>query len=227
MPAVLKAPLREEDLYAPVKALLERQGYKVRGEVLGIDVLAVREDAMVAVELKTTLNLDLILQAAARQRTVDSVYVAVPRKGRTMVTKRWQELLHLLRRLEVGLVLVTPETGNAEVLVEAVPYDRADSRRQAKRKRAALLKEFLGRQGDRNTGGVNRRRIFTVYRQMAEETARLLVEEGPCSVRRLRELGAEPSKVMGILHANHDGWFEHLGRDLYGLSEKGRKALEP
>lgn len=227
MPAVLKAPLREEDLYAPVKSLLERQGYKVLGEVFGIDVLAVREDAMVAVELKTTLNLELILQATARQRTVDSVYVAVPRKGRAMVTKRWKELLHLLRRLEVGLVLVTPSTGATEVLVEAVPYDRADSRRQAKRKRAALLKEFSGRQGDRNTGGVNRRRIYTVYRQMAEETARLLAGEGPCSVRRLRELGAEPAKVMGILHANHYGWFEHLGRDLYGLSEKGRKALEP
>jgi hypothetical protein len=227
MSAVPRAPLREEDLYAPVKALLEKQGFKVRGEVLGIDVLAVREESMVAVELKTTLNLDLVLQAVARQRTVDAVYVAVPRKGRTMVTKRWQELLHLLRRLEVGLVLVTPTTGTAEVLIEAVPYDRADSRRQAKRKRAALLKEFEGRKGDRNKGGVNRRGIYTVYRQMAEEIARLLAEEGPCSVRRLRELGAEPTKVMGILHANHYHWFEHLSRDLYGLSEKGRKAIAP
>mgnify|MGYP003694599451 CR=1 FL=1 len=32
----------ESDLYAPVKALLEGQGYVVKGEVRGCDVVAVR-----------------------------------------------------------------------------------------------------------------------------------------------------------------------------------------
>ena len=33
--------MREQDLYAPVKALLTRQGYEVKGEVGAADVVAV------------------------------------------------------------------------------------------------------------------------------------------------------------------------------------------
>lgn len=33
---------REQDLYAPVKALLEAQGYEVKGEVGAADVVAIR-----------------------------------------------------------------------------------------------------------------------------------------------------------------------------------------
>ena len=43
----------ESDLYAPVKALLEGQGYVVKGEVRGCDVVAVRgREPPVIVELK-------------------------------------------------------------------------------------------------------------------------------------------------------------------------------
>ena len=34
----------EEDLYAPVKNHFLSQGYTVRGEVLGIDLVAVKDD---------------------------------------------------------------------------------------------------------------------------------------------------------------------------------------
>ncbi len=227
MAAASRAPLREEDLYGPVRDLLAAQGYTVRGEVRGVDVLAVRGDETLAVELKTSLNLDLLLQAADRQRLVDAVYVAVPRKGRTVVTRRWAKLLHLLARLEIGLILVSPTTLAATVAVEAVPFDRTRSHDAGKRRRAELLKEFAGRTGDRNTGGVNRRKLYTVYREMALEVARLLAAEGPCKVRRLRELGADPDKVLGILENNHYGWFEHVGRDLYALTDKGRAEIAP
>ena len=35
------------------------------------------------------------------------VYIAVPKKGSILFTKRWKNLCHLLRRLELGLLLVT------------------------------------------------------------------------------------------------------------------------
>jgi len=55
--------LRETDLYPPVKAFLEGQGYDVKGEVSDCDVVGVRdEDELVVVELKTAFNLPLILQ---------------------------------------------------------------------------------------------------------------------------------------------------------------------
>ncbi|MFK8016451.1 MAG: hypothetical protein AB8G17_13545, partial [Gammaproteobacteria bacterium] len=44
----------ETDLYAPVKTLLEQQGYTVKGEIGKCDVVAVRgEEPPVIVELKT------------------------------------------------------------------------------------------------------------------------------------------------------------------------------
>ncbi len=45
---------RESDLYGPVKCHLEDLGYTVRGEVGKCDVVGVRENMIVAVELKLT-----------------------------------------------------------------------------------------------------------------------------------------------------------------------------
>ena len=72
---------REQDLYAPVKALLERQGYTVRGEVGAADVMAMRgaEDPPVIVELKLRFSLSLFHQAVTRLKVTDLVYLAVPR----------------------------------------------------------------------------------------------------------------------------------------------------
>ena len=43
----------ETELYAPVKAFLEAQGYEVKAEIKGCDVVAIRgEEAPLIVELK-------------------------------------------------------------------------------------------------------------------------------------------------------------------------------
>ena len=71
---------QETQLYAPVKALLEGQGYEVKGEVGCADVVAVNHDGdTVIVELKKGFSLSLFHQAVERQRITDAVYVAVPR----------------------------------------------------------------------------------------------------------------------------------------------------
>ena len=73
------AAVLETALYAPVKVFLEGQGYAVKAEVEGCDVVAVRGDEPpVIVELKTRFSLDLVLQATDRQRLSGQVYVAVP-----------------------------------------------------------------------------------------------------------------------------------------------------
>ena len=70
----------EQDLYPPIKALLERQGYVVKGEVGAADVVARRGDEPpVIVELKLRFSLSLFHQAIARLSVTDLVYVAVPR----------------------------------------------------------------------------------------------------------------------------------------------------
>ncbi|NVK13975.1 MAG: hypothetical protein HWE35_07305, partial [Rhodobacteraceae bacterium] len=71
---------REDQLYAPVKALLEAQGYAVKGEVGAADVVAVRgAEPPVIVELKLKFSLSLFHQAIARLAITDHVYIAVPR----------------------------------------------------------------------------------------------------------------------------------------------------
>ena len=76
--------MRETELYPPVKAFLEGQGYEVKAEVGPADVVACRKgEEPLVVELKTGFSLTLVHQAVARQALTDVVYVAVPRgKGR-------------------------------------------------------------------------------------------------------------------------------------------------
>jgi len=75
---------READLYPPIKAYLEAQGYTVKGEVGAADLVALRgDDDPVIVELKLRVNLTLYHQAVTRLRMTDLVYIAVPKpKGR-------------------------------------------------------------------------------------------------------------------------------------------------
>ena len=75
-----RSNLRETDLYAPVKALLEGQGYCVKSEIGAADIVVIRsEEDPVIVELKTGFLLALIHQGIARQAMTDAVYLAVPR----------------------------------------------------------------------------------------------------------------------------------------------------
>ena len=60
-------PNVEAALYAPVKAFLQRQGYVVRGEVRGCDLVARRgNEEPVIVELKLRFTLSLLLQGIDR-----------------------------------------------------------------------------------------------------------------------------------------------------------------
>jgi len=71
------APPPEAALYGPVKALLEAQGYIVKGEIVGCDVVAVRGDEPpVVVELKRAFGLALVLQGIDRLAMTDAVYLA-------------------------------------------------------------------------------------------------------------------------------------------------------
>lgn len=73
----------EAALYLPVKAFLERQGYVVRGEVRGCDLVACRgNEEPVIVELKLRFTLSLLLQGVDRLALTPLVYVAVPRPRR-------------------------------------------------------------------------------------------------------------------------------------------------
>lgn len=217
----------EKELYEPVKKWLEGHGFDPRAEVRHCDIMAMKDDMVIAVELKTALNLEVILQAVDRQRYCDLVYIAVPKKGRVLFTKRWKMLCHLLRRLELGLLLVSSRDGMqwVEEALAPLPFDRVRSRQQSTRKRKLAVIEFQNRHGDYNVGGSTRSKIITVYREQALMIAYHLSCNGPMTPKALRQLGTDSKKTTSILYQNHYGWFERMSRGLYDLSDKGRKAL--
>ncbi|WP_413220794.1 DUF2161 domain-containing phosphodiesterase [Tritonibacter mobilis] len=208
---------REQDLYAPVKALLEAQGYEVKGEVGAADVVAIRGgEAPVVVELKLRFSLSLFHQAITRLALSDTVYIAVPRPTGKVARRTLKDNLALCRRLGLGLITVRAD-GRTEVHCDPGPY----APRKSKVKTARLLREFARIQGDPNTGGATRGGLMTGYRQDALTCALHLLEYGPAR-------GADIAKTTGIaratqvMYSNHYGWFERVEKGIYALTDKGR-----
>ena len=167
--------MRETELYPPVKAFLEAQGYAVKGEVESCDLVAVRGDeAPVIVELKTSFTLGLVFQGIARQSVTDNVYPDVPPFSER--TTRRKDAIALCRRLGLGLLTVRLES---KPFVEAL-LDPAQFRpRRSKARLGRLLREFEHRVGDSNEGGAARRKVMTAYRQDALRCAVYLSLHGP------------------------------------------------
>lgn len=226
-PLVLR---RECDLGPPIQTYLAAQGYTVRSEVNDCDITALDGDKLIVVELKKSFSTDLLIQATDRQRIADGVYVALPveagQQKKERYSKRWRGIEHLLKRLEIGLILVHfPESTDAPPTVEIVFHPIADPRPRRKPKtRAAVLREIAGRSGDYNVGGSNNRSILTAYREQAIFLACCLDRFGPMTPCALRKRGASP-KAQSILFRNVYGWFERLERGLYGLRPAARDEI--
>ena len=209
--------MREADLYPPVKAYLEGQGYAVKGEVGAADVVALRGDEPpLIVELKTGFSLSLFHQGIDRLGVSDHVYLCVPRpKGKRAL----RDNLRLARRLGLGVMTVRAD-GLFEVHADPGPY----APRKNKKKKTRLLREFERLDGDPNAGGATRHGIVTGYRQDALKCAAYLATSGA-------EKGAIIAKATGvpkattIMRNNHYGWFQKVEKGVYDLTDDGRKGL--
>tara|TARA_R110002020_G_scaffold18931_41_gene65611 strand:- start:2006 stop:2719 length:714 start_codon:yes stop_codon:yes gene_type:complete len=212
---------RETDLYPPVKALLESQGYTVKGEIGAADIVAVRDgDDPVVVELKTGFSLSLFHQGIERQAITDAVYIAVPRGPGRAFQKAISANTSLCRRLGLGLMTVRLKDGLVEVHADPGPYKP----RKSPIRKTRLLREFLRRTGDPNSGGATRRGLMTAYRQDALRCARVLFDLGPTKAAQVAKLsGVE--KARALMADNHYGWFERVQPGIYGLCPKGAEAL--
>ena len=206
----------ESDLYAPVKALLEGQGYVVKGEVRGCDVVAVRgAEPPVIVELKRAFGLGLVLQGIDRLAVSDRVYLAVGQWP-----KRMKNVRKLCRRLGLGLMVVAG--ARADIVLDPVPYrPRLDTRKAGR-----LLGEHQRRVGDPNRGGSTTKvPMMTAYRQEALRCAELLSSNGPMKLAALRA-AADAPRAATILQQDVYGWFERVERGIYTISPAGRRGLQ-
>lgn len=218
---------RESDMYAPVKAFFESRGWDVKAEVAKCDAAGLKDGKLLAVEMKLTLNLDVILQGIERQRIADIVYLAVPRKPAAMRTKRWWDSLELLKRLNMGLLVVSAaESGyDVEELIEPAEASGSPARGRAVRVRMRAVTEHQKRTGDRNTGGVRGVKIMTAYKEAALRLAALIAGRGPMSAKQMKPEGEKSRGTYDILRYNHYNWFMPLGGGVFGLTKDGREAL--
>ena len=221
--------LRETDLYPPIKAFLQSQGYSVKSEISNCDVVAVRGgDEPVIVELKTTFTLPLLFQGVRRQSMIDHVYLAfalpMGRPEATLWRRHHRDIVKLCRMLGLGLITVRiggEGRSGVEVRLDPGPYRP----RRNKHRRAMLLREFQRRVGDPNQAGTSKRPIVTAYRQDALRCARFLDRRGPSRAAVVRsETGVH--HAPRILQRDVYGWFQRIERGTYALTPVGERALD-
>ncbi|GIT20589.1 MAG: DUF2161 family putative PD-(D/E)XK-type phosphodiesterase [Pseudomonadota bacterium] len=215
--------MQESDLYLPLKTFLEKQDYQVKGEVENCDVVAIKDDSPpTIVELKLSLNLDVILQAVDRLKLSPIVYIGVPHSCGALKKKKKKRVVKLLKMLGLGLIAINPKRNITEIVVSPTKY----TPKQSKPKQQWLISEFVTRTGDPNLGGASTKTgRITAYKQQAIEIAHYLKKHGATKASDLAKTLDIP-KSRNILYDNHYGWFEGLGKGIYQLTKLGSQSLE-
>ncbi len=219
---------KETDLYPPLKKYWEKQGYEVKGEVQGCDLVALKsgQEEPIIVEIKKSVNLSLILQGLDRQRISAAVYIAAERKLAAAAARyeRWRALEELCRKLGLGFMTVQfYKKRSPRVDIVCHPECATRPRRSVSRKR--LLYEFQERSGDYNTGGSSGVKLLTAYREKALRCAYVLEQAGELAPSTIRDQLAEP-KAASILQRNVYGWFVRVRRGVYALTPEGKQAIK-
>ncbi len=214
--------MREADLYPPLKAYLQAQGYEVKAEIGDCDIMARRgAEPPVVVEMKLTFSLALVLQGVARQALIEQVYLAVPVSAKRGWGLRYKDITRLCRRLGLGLLAVRVGADpSVEAHLDPGPY--APRRNAARAGR--LLREFERRVGDPNLGGITGIKKMTAYRQDALRCAAHLGANGATKAAEVARASGV-ARAASLMRADRYGWFERLERGIYGLTPKGHTAL--
>jgi hypothetical protein len=216
----------ETDLYQPLRDYLVNLGYTVQAEVNHCDIVATNADELIIIEMKTNFNATLLIQAVKRQRLTDTVYLAIPSPKAGRFSRRWKDLCHLVRRLELGLIIVDfrKVPPQVEVTFHPEPFARERAKRRAKLKTAQLLTEVRERHGNYNTGGSTKKQLMTAYKENALQIACYLERLGPLAPRQLAALGTG-AKTGSILQKNYYHWFKRISKGVYQITPAGSDFL--
>lgn len=213
---------KEAELYEPIKDYFLSHDYFVNGEVNSVDMVISKDDEYIGIELKSSFNLKLLLQAVDRQKYFDSVYVAIEKPNKK--NKRYREIIHLLKRLEIGLITVTFLKKGPVVTIEHHPLEFKRAKNNKKKK--MIIREVEGRTGVLdNVGGTTKIKRITVYRETALHICYALSLLDTAAPKEIKKM-TENDKTGQILYQNHYGWYERVDKGVYKISNKGLKALK-
>ncbi len=211
---------KETEMYEPVKKMLLKMGYTVRSEVKDCDIVAVKDDEMLVVEMKKSFNITVVYQAMDRRSITPNVYVAIPRPS-SLREKNTRMMMRLLTELGIGLITVGNNSlRSVDIWLEPNPVKKVNSRRKN-----YVKKEFDQRTEDRNTGGSTGKKIVTAYKEASVLALCHIEAYDKIKMREIKTFGY-PDKMKNALRSNFFGWFEKYGKFDYGLSVKGLEALD-
>lgn len=215
----------EKDLFSPIKEYFEALGYTCDGEVNDIDLYMEKDGESIAVELKQTFDFKALQQAALRQKITDTVYIGIF-KPKELNSHAFRDKIYLLKRLGIGLIVVSKRSHTVEIASEPVVSELSAFQQRNKGKRKALTNEFHRRKAKNNTGGVTGTKLITSYRENALLVLDALFElGGTASTKQIRELSGVKNTTT-ILYHNYYGWFGNVSKGVYKVLEPGYEAIE-
>lgn len=250
MPLKLKE-YSESDMYLPIKEYFTKLGYKVNGEVQGVDITAVRDideinpllnnkvsdppthpnnviknqlQELTIIEIKKTFSLKLVYQAIDRLKITNNVYVAVPRPHKT-TRKDIKGMVNLTKKLEIGLIFVNMSKKNAKPLVDIIvsPTNKKHKNTVLTRK---MLKEINERSIDINNGGSKGVKIMTAYKEKSICIALILKKHGPLKAFNIRKIYPfAPENARIIMYNNCLGWFGREEKGVYNITQKAIEEI--
>ena len=212
--------MRESDLSQPTVDYFEALGYTVNCEVKGIDIIARKDEYLIAIELKLSFNMTLLFQVMDRLKFADCVYVALPKPKRR--SKDLTKIRQLAEIIGFGVLLV--DVGIAAYVEPLyIPHQKGKAR-DNKRKRIAE-KEANGRSIELNKGGVKSIKIITAYREKCLAAASVLHLKGTATAKELRDEFDFDKTIAGALKRDYYSWFEKVDDDGYKLTEKAQTEI--
>ncbi len=216
--------LKETDLSEPLKRYLEGQGYTVNCEVNHCDMTATKDDALLIIELKLKMSLRFLYQGLNRKAITDSVYLALPVEGSKSTPPEFRNLKALLKRLEIGLILVRFLKTKTKVEIIQHPDSWQAPKRPGKTR--AILREIQSRPIEYNVAGASGQQPkITAYRKRVLQIAKTMDDGETWSPAAVKKTGCD-STAGQILRLNHYGWFVREDRGKYRLDEAGKEALK-
>ncbi len=216
--------MKEAELFPPIHEYLTGLGYTLDGEVKDIDMFGVRDGQSIVIELKNQLNLKVITQSALRQKICDTVYVGIwmPKNLRE---HGFKDKVYLLKRLGIGLILVSPNTYHVEIYHEPVIHPIEEYQRRQRKKKKRIMNEWNRRKTHMNVGGVTHKKIITGYKEEALAVLDYLASNEPVTVASVLE-GTGIKRSGTILQKNYYEWFHRVQRGVYERTELGKEACE-
>ncbi|MGM0436541.1 MAG: DUF2161 family putative PD-(D/E)XK-type phosphodiesterase [Bacillota bacterium] len=211
----------EKDMYPVLKRYFESKGFTVKSEIHDVDIMALKDDLSILIEMKTSLNTRLMAQGLRRKGLGDLVYLSIPKPtDKVLNSQLFKDKRMILKHLEIGLILVDFNYEMATILQDPTEYPA----RIKHKRRAKMLKEFKERRTASNIGGSNKIKIITAYRELAL-LALDYMKDSPKTTKELREY-TNRQKIVSILQKNYYGWFNRVERGVYEITNTGRQALK-